>query len=62
MIVVYSQYMEIKQPDQKPQQTEEDAIEQDIASDRAKNNGTWERVELDAALNAQVNQHRGDFQ
>lgn len=54
--------MEIKQPDQKPQQTEEDALEQDIASDRAKNNGTWERVELDAALNAQVNQHRGDFQ
>lgn len=44
------------------QQDEDENLKRDLASDRAKNNGTWERVAQEAALNAQVNQPRGDFQ
>ncbi|MNL61072.1 hypothetical protein D3C87_1849470 [compost metagenome] len=51
--------MEIKPVEKDP---EDEAIERDLASDRSKNNGTWDKVAQEAALNAQVNQPKGDWQ
>lgn len=47
--------------DNTPDQQEQEALERDRATNRAKSNGTWDAVADHAALESQVNQPQGDW-